>query len=151
MGDSLLVIKGVERIDVPAFLFGEATELEVVKLAISVLVHVIEDSVDFAFWKLDAQILNSLVELVSLDSLVAIQIKRQECLVKIMEFLLDFDGNEDHDFGDAFSVVVLLEVFENVFLRLEGATFVGIEDEIDLLGLVLIPLDFDGQILIGVE
>lgn len=151
MGDSLLVIKGVERIDVPAFLFGEATELEVVKLAISVLVHVIEDSVDFAFWKLDAQILNSLVELVSLDSLVAIQIKRQECLVKIMEFLLDFDGNEDHDFGDAFSVVVLLEVFENVFLRLEGATFVGIEDEIDLLGLVLIPLDFDGQILIGVK
>jgi hypothetical protein len=83
--------------------------------------------------------------------LVAIQIKRQECLVKIMEFLLDFDGNEDHDFGDAFSVVVLLEVFENVFLRLEGATFVGIEDEIDLLGLVLIPLDFDGQILIGVK
>lgn len=151
MGDSLLVIKGVERIDVPAFLLGEATELQVVKLAISVLVHVIEDSVDFAFWKLDAQILNSLVELVSLDSLVAIQIKRQECLVKIMEFLLDFDGNEDHDFGDAFSVVVLPEAFENVFLRLEGATFVGIEDEIDLLGLVLIPLDFDGQILIGVE
>lgn len=151
MGDSLLVIKGVERIDVPAFLLGEATELEVVKLAISVLVHVLEDSVDFAFWKLDAQILNSLVELVSLDSLVAIQIKRQECLVKIMELLLDFDGNEDHDFGDAFSVVVLLEAFENVFLRLEGATFVRIEDEIDLLGLVLVPLDFDGQILIGVE
>ena len=151
LSDSLLVIDGVERINVPAFLFRKATELEIVKLTISVLVHVIKHLVDFTFRKLDAQILNTFMELVSLDSLVSIKIKRKEGFVEIMEFLLDFDGDEDHDFGDAFSVVILLKSLENVFLRLESATFIGIEDKIDLLGLVLIPLDFDGQILIGVK
>jgi len=151
LSNSLLIINGVKRINISAFLFRKATELEIGKLTIQVLVHMIENLVNFTFRKLDAEIFNTLMELVATNSLVAIKIKRKECFVKIMEFLLDFDGNEDHDFSDAFSIVILLKIFQNVFFRLESATFIRIEDEIDLLGLVLISFDFNWQILIGVK